>query len=72
MNNILTNESVCTLSIETMVCGFQSHVSEAVTAMLKGIIVGHYIAIVMTHCLHYSTKSSSNQRSTSILQFYFK
>ena len=40
VNDILTNSnSVCTLSVETMVCGFQSHVSEAVTAMLKGIII---------------------------------
>ena len=38
VNDILTNSnSVCTLSVETMVCGFQSNVSETVIAMLKGI-----------------------------------
>ena len=41
VNNILangtSNNSVCTLSVETMVCGFQSNVSETVIAMLKGI-----------------------------------
>ena len=41
VNDILangtSNNSVCTLSVETMVCGFQSNVSEVVTAMLKGI-----------------------------------
>ena len=31
-----TNGTVCTLSIETTVCGFQSNSSEAVTALLKG------------------------------------
>ena len=35
--NSASNNSVCTLSVETMVCGFQSNVSEVVTATLKGI-----------------------------------
>ena len=41
VNDILTstsNKSVCTLSIETTVCGFQSNISETVTAILKGIL----------------------------------
>jgi hypothetical protein len=37
----LANNSVCTLSVETMVCGFQSDTSEAVTAMLKGSLRGY-------------------------------
>ena len=31
-----SNDTLCTLSVETTVCGFQSKVSEAATAMLKG------------------------------------
>ena len=39
VNDILTNSnSVCTLFVETMVCEFQSNVSETVTATLKGIL----------------------------------
>jgi hypothetical protein len=37
VNDILANNSVCILSVESMVCGFHSNISEAVTAMLKGI-----------------------------------
>ena len=33
---INTSDTVCTLSVKTTVCGFQSNVSEAATALLKG------------------------------------
>ena len=39
VNDILTSassNSVCTLSIETTVCGFQSNISGTATAILKG------------------------------------
>ena len=31
-----TNDTLCTFSVETTVCGFQSNVSESATALLKG------------------------------------
>ena len=31
-----TNVTMCTLTVETTVCGFQSNPSEAATALLKG------------------------------------
>ena len=39
VNDILANSnSVCTLSVETMVCGLQSNISEVTTAILIGMI----------------------------------
>ena len=35
-NTSNTNDTLCTLSVETTVCGFQSSMSESATAMLKG------------------------------------
>ena len=53
VSNLLTNNSICTLSIETTVCGFQRNISEAATALLKGIQVdfssfsmGHYLPVL--------------------------